>query len=225
MNSLLYLISIVLFTGHMTSIKPAYAHPSFDIDTAIAHLSQKAPKLNQKVLKTALSAYQCAKQKGQVKKPILTVIDYSLPSSKQRMWIFDMKEEKLLYNTHVAHGRNSGSTIPNHFSNKHSSKESSLGTYITKDTYFGSKGYSLNLDGLEKGFNDNAYNRRVVIHGAWYMEPSFIKKMGRAGRSWGCPSVAKSLAKPIINTLKGGSVVFAYFPDKAYLSKSKFAVA
>ncbi len=225
MNSVLSFISILLFTSHMTSSAPIFAKTNFDVEQATNHLSKIAPNLNRNVLKTALTAYSKAHDKGSVKKEVLTVIDYSLPSSKQRMWVFDIAHEKLLYNTHVAHGKNSGNKTPNHFSNKHSSKESSLGTYVTRDTYFGSKGYSLNLQGLEKGFNDNAYNRRVVIHGAWYVEPSFIKKAGRAGRSWGCPSVAKTLAKPIINTLKGGSVVFAYYPDTNYLSKSKYAVA
>jgi hypothetical protein len=105
-----------------------------------------------------------------------------------------------------------------------SSKETSLGTYVTRDTYIGSKGYSLNLQGLEKGFNDNAYQRRVVIHGASYVEPEFIKQTGRAGRSWGCPSIAQTIAKPIINAIKGGSVVFAYYPDKNYLSHSNYVV-
>ncbi|GGI75801.1 murein L,D-transpeptidase catalytic domain family protein [Legionella impletisoli] len=226
MNTILTLISLVMFSSNLTSSAAIFAKPaSFDINTEVNHLSQKAPNLNKKVLKIALAAYHKASAKGAVKKPVLTVIDYSLPSSKQRMWIFDVKKERLLYNTHVAHGKNSGLDVPKHFSNKSSSKETSLGTYVTRDTYFGSKGLSLNLQGLEKGFNDNAYNRRVVIHGAWYVEPSFIKKAGRAGRSWGCPSVAKSLAKPIINTLKGGSVVFAYYPDKHYLSHSGYAVA
>lgn len=93
------------------------------------------------------------------------------------MWIFDLNKERLLYNTYVAHGKNSGMDVPRHFSNTMSSKESSLGTYVTRDTYYGSKGLSLNLQGLERGINDNAYNRRVVIHGAWYVEPDFIKKL------------------------------------------------
>lgn len=193
-----------------------------DVKTEINHLSQKAPELNKKVLAYALTAYHKASSNGAVKKPVLTVIDYSLPSSKQRMWIFDVNKERLLYQTYVAHGQNSGMTVPNHFSNQSSSKATSLGTYVTKDTYIGHKGYSLNLQGLEKGFNDNAYNRRVVMHGAWYVEPSFIKQSGRAGRSWGCPSIAQSLAKPVINAIKGGSVIFAYYPDRNYLSHSSF---
>lgn len=225
MNTLLTLISIAILANNMSSSSSTFANSVTDINNDVTHLSQKAPSLNKKVLKLALTAYKKATHNGSVKKPVLTVIDYSLPSSKQRMWVFDVRQKRLLYNTHVAHGKNSGMDTPHHFSNKLSSKETSLGTYVTSDTYMGSKGYSLNLKGLEKGFNDNAYNRRVVIHGAWYVEPDFIKKSGRAGRSWGCPSIAKTLAKPLINTIKGGSVVFAYYPDKNYLSHTGFAVA
>lgn len=221
MNLFIGLIALAGLCCHMTSS----ATQAFNIKTSVQHLAGKAPALDKHVLKLALFAYQTASEKGAVKKPLLTVIDYSLPSSRQRMWIFDVRKEKLLYNTYVAHGQNSGMTTPNHFSNRASSKETSLGTFVTKDTYMGSKGLSLNLKGLEKGFNDNAYNRRVVIHGAWYVEPDFIKKAGRAGRSWGCPSIAQTMAKPVINTIKGGSVVFAYYPDRNYLSHTNYAVA
>ena len=196
-----------------------------DMATQIQHLSKKAPALNQDVLKLALTAYHKAFVNGSVKKPLLTVIDFSLPSNQQRMWIFDLKREQLLYNTYVAHGQNSGASIPNHFSNINSSKESSLGTYVTTDTYYGSKGLALNLQGLEKGFNDNAYSRRVVVHGAWYVEPEFIKRAGRAGRSWGCPAIAATIVKPIINTIKGGTIIFAYYPDSFYLKHSGYVVA
>ncbi|OCH99267.1 hypothetical protein A8135_08465 [Legionella jamestowniensis] len=221
MNTILNFISAAFLSTGMTHTPPP-AKTGFDVNTEVQHLSQKAPQLNKKVLKLALTAYKKAADKGAVKKPVLTVIDYSLPSNKQRMWVFDVRRERLLYNTYVAHGRNSGDRVAHHFSNRLSSKESSLGTYITRNTYIGSKGYSLNLQGLERGFNDNAYNRRVVIHGAWYVEPDFIKKSGRAGRSWGCPSIAKTLAKPVINTIKNGSVVFAYYPDSYYLSHSGY---
>lgn len=226
MNIIVTLLSLLVLTTNMTSSAVSFARSAtLDLNTQVSHLSRKAPALDKRVLKLALAAYQKASVKGAVKKPVLTVIDYSLPSSKQRMWIFDLKREKLLFNTYVAHGQNSGMVIPHHFSNRSSSKETSLGTYVTRDTYIGHKGYSLNLQGLEKGFNDNAYNRRVVMHGAWYVEPSFIKSMGRAGRSWGCPSIAQTLAKPVINTIKGGSVLFAYYPDRNYLSHTGYAVA
>ena len=225
MNTILSLLSAVFFLSGTPSHVSTPVNLANDVNVQVQHLSQKAPQLDKKVLTLALVAYNKASAKGTVKKPVLTVIDYSLPSSKQRMWIFDLRKEKLLYNTYVAHGMNSGMSTPHHFSNKSSSKETSLGTYVTRDTYIGSKGLSLNLQGLERGFNDNAYNRRVVIHGAWYVEPDFIKKSGRAGRSWGCPSIAKTLAKPVINTIKNGSVVFAYYPDKYYLSHSGYLMA
>lgn len=225
MNALLTLLSVAVLASNLTSSTALSANPTMDLNKQISHLSQKAPQLNKKVLKLALTAYQKASVKGAVKKPVLTVIDYSLPSSKQRMWIFDIRKERLLYNTYVAHGQNSGMTTPTHFSNQPSSKATSLGTFVTRDTYMGHKGYSLNLQGLEKGFNDNAYSRRVVIHGAWYVEPDFIHKAGRAGRSWGCPSIAQTMAKPVINTIKGGSVVFAYYPDHNYLAHTGYAVA
>lgn len=225
MNTLLTLISTVLLTSNITSSPPLFASSGTDINIKVQHLGNKAPRLNKNVLKLALTAYKNASRKGAVKKSVLTVIDYSLPSNKQRMWVFDVGSERLLYNTYVAHGKNSGVNRASHFSNTNSSKQSSLGTYITKGTYMGHKGYSLNLQGLDKGFNDNAYNRRVVIHGAWYVEPDFIKRSGRAGLSWGCPAIAQTLAKPVINTIKNGSVIFAYYPDKNFLSHSGYLVA
>lgn len=221
MNLLLTFLAVALMSLNYSS-NIGHANAPTNIQNEVQALTKKAPSLNPQVLKLALQAYNKASVKGVVHKHILTVIDYSLPSFKQRMWIFDLNKNKLLYNTYVAHGRNSGATTPNHFSNRNSSKETSLGTFVTRDTYIGSKGLALNLQGLERGFNDNAYSRRVVIHGAWYVEPSFIKQSGRAGRSWGCPSIAKSIAHPVINLLKGGSVVFAYYPDKNYLKNSNF---
>ena len=206
-----------------TSIQPThFSNAVNSINQKMIHLSQQAPELNKKALALALRAYNKAFSKGEVKRPILTIIDYSLPSSKQRMWVFDLQKERLLMHTHVAHGKNSGMDIPRHFSNANSSKETSLGTFVTQDTYIGSNGYSLNLKGLEHGFNDGALSRRVVVHGAAYVEPDFIKKVGRAGRSWGCPAVAKHLASSLINTIKGGSVLFAYYPDYNYLNHSGF---
>ena len=224
MNFLIGLILMVFFSVNIASntISIANTNPNTDINIEVKHLSQKAPQLDKKVLKLALVAYQKAQLTGLAKKPILTVIDYSKPSSEQRLWVFDVIHEKLLFNTHVAHGKNSGGITPNHFSNQVSSKKTSLGTYVTQDTYMGSHGYSLNLKGLEKGINDNAYNRRVVVHGAEYVEPGFIKSVGHAGRSWGCLAIAQTLSKSFINLIKDGSVIFAYYPDKQYISHSHY---
>ncbi len=222
MRSYLSLFALAFLTANLITNSTSFA-TSFDVNAKTNSLGPKAPQLNRSVLQLALSAYQKAQVKGDVKKPLLAVIDYSLPSSKQRLWIFDLRRNRLLYNTYVAHGVNSGDVTPSHFSNQASSRASSIGTYVTQSTYTGSNGLSLNLKGLEKGFNDNAYNRRVVMHGAWYVDPNFIRKSGRAGRSWGCPSISQALAKPVINLLKGGSVLFAYYPDRNYLRQSHYA--
>lgn len=185
-------------------------------------LKEAAPKLKADILRLALIAFNHAEHLGLVHKKILTVIDYSKASSQERLWVFDLDKEKLLYETFVAHGRNSGALYPTHFSNQGRSLSSSLGTYITANTYSGSNGYSLNLKGLEHGYNDNALSRRVVMHGAWYVSEEFIKRSGQLGRSWGCPAVNPTMAKPIINTIKDGTVLFAYYPDKKWLSHSQY---
>lgn len=229
MDSILYLFATAVITANASfnAFTHAGTNPQTDpvekfIHTEVEQLSAEAPDLNKNVLELGLTAYAKALSNGLVKRHVLTVIDYSLPSNKQRMWVFNLNSNHLLYNTYVAHGKNSGNNLAHHFSNANNSKESSLGTFITSGTYIGSKGYSLNLKGVEKNLNSNAFSRRVVVHGAWYVEPSFIAKSGRAGRSWGCPAIAKTLAKPIINTIKNGSVLFAYYPDKYFLNHSNF---
>ena len=218
-TTLLFRLIVLLHFSLPLSAKAAVQED----DTALAkELHQAAPNLNSKIIKLALHAYHQAEKDGQIKKHRLTVIDYSQPSFKERLWVFDVDKKRLMFNTHVAHGKNSGNVYANHFSNQNSSKTSSIGTFVTASSYFGSKGYSLNLQGLEQGFNNNAYNRRIVIHGAWYMEQPFIKQAGRAGRSWGCPAVSTKLAKPIIDTIKDGSLIFAYFPDKTWLNQSQY---
>ncbi|VEB34852.1 Uncharacterised protein [Legionella sainthelensi] len=223
-----FLFTLVIATHSPTPSTNKNIEQKVNIPTeqvVLEKLSQSAPKLNKMVIKLALRAYKRALVQGKVKNPMLTIIDFSVPSNQRRMWIFDMQTYTLVVKTYVAHGRNSGQgSVPYKFSNDMWSKKSSLGTYITEGTYVGHKGYSLNLKGLEKNLNSNAYDRRVVVHGAWYVEPAFIKKAGRAGCSWGCPAIAASLAKFIINTIKNGSVIFAYYPDSYFLSHSKYAL-
>ncbi|OZS41644.1 peptidase [Photobacterium sanguinicancri] len=141
---------------------------------------------------------------------MLTIIDYSKPSTQKRFFVIDLKKNKLLYHTFVTHGVNSGGKVANRFSNVVNSKQTSLGTFLTDTTYQGGNGYSLKLDGLTKGINDNARRRYIVIHGADYANESFIKRNGYLGRSWGCPALPKALSKSIINTIKGGSVIYAH---------------
>lgn len=151
---------------------------------------------------------------------IITIIDFSKPSDEKRLFILDVVTGKLLFKTLVAHGRNSGRELAKSFSNAASSFASSLGFYITSGTYNGKHGYSLRLNGCEKGFNDNAYKRAVVVHGADYVSESFIRENGFLGRSHGCPAIPAALSKEIIDVIKEGSCLFIYSPSKKYLTQS-----
>lgn len=151
---------------------------------------------------------------------VLAIADFSQPSSNKRLYILDLKECRILFQTLVAHGRNSGKEIATSFSNIASSYKSSPGFYVTGETYNGKHGYSLKLNGVEKGINDNAYNRAIVVHGADYVDESFISSQGYIGRSQGCPAVPEREAQPIINTLKDNSCFFIYEPGKSYVSRS-----
>lgn len=154
-------------------------------------------------------------------KNILSVIDFTLPSTEKRMVILDMQNRKVLFHTIVSHGRNSGEKYAVSFSNRHGSFQSSLGFYSTANTYQGGNGYSLVLEGLEKGINDQAKARAVVIHGADYVSNDIIKNTGRLGRSYGCPALPRQLTKPIINSIKNGTLLYIYAKDKSYLAQTK----
>lgn len=153
-------------------------------------------------------------------KDILVVIDFSKPSTAERMCVIDLGREKVLYRTHVAHGRNSGGNYATSFSNKPGSYQSSLGFYVTEGTYTGRNGYSLVLHGLEKGINDKAKERAIVMHGASYCDASFIPSAGRLGRSHGCPALPTAVSKEIIDTIKGGALLFIYADDASYRKQS-----
>lgn len=156
------------------------------------------------------------------KRDVLTLIDFSQPSTRERLFVFDMKERKMLFSSLVAHGKNSGEMYATSFSNENGSLKSSLGFYLTESTYQGSNGYSLILNGLEKGINDHARERAIVMHGADYADPSVISGGRRLGRSFGCPAVPRALSCPIIDAIKGGSVMFIYAETPDYLAQSSF---
>ncbi len=158
---------------------------------------------------------------GAVKKHILTIVDFSLPSDKKRLWVIDLKSKKILFHDLVAHGKNSGEVYARKFSNEQSTYMSSLGFYITGGTYQGKHGLSLILDGKDKNFNDNARNRAIVMHGASYVSPDFIRNYGRLGRSFGCPAVSMDIYKKVIAAIRDGSCLFIYYPDHQFLAKSK----
>ncbi len=183
-------------------------------------LSRSAPELNPQVLRYALDATSCAVSDGMAYPQRLAVIDFSLPSSEQRLWIFDLQQGTLLMRDLVAHGKNSGGLEATAFSNILGSHQSSIGLFRAAESYRGKHGYSLRLDGLEPGFNDLARQRAIVIHGADYVDPSWIDTYGRIGRSFGCPAVRQEVIKRVVDNLKGGQLVFTYYPDKEWLSTS-----
>lgn len=172
--------------------------------------------VNFLAFRQAVQGYNQIEQK---RKQILTLIDFTKASTEKRLFVFDMQEKRMLYSSVVSHGRNSGENYATSFSNEVGSYKSSLGFYLTENTYQGKNGYSLILDGLEKGINDKARERAIVVHGAAYANPSVISS-GRLGRSFGCPALPTTLTKPIINTIKDGSVVFIYANNKEYTAKS-----
>lgn len=196
---------------------------SVNVKKEVKLLSKVAPKLNPHVLKLALTAYNNAHQKG-ISDPshIFTIVNYSLPDNKKRLWVFDLNDNKLLYHTWVAQGKHTGLVVAKHFSNRPGSLESSLGLYQTGKAYYGNDGYSLRLHGLSKGFNTNAYSRAIVMHGAWYVSSKFVHEYHRVGRSWGCLAVPKKLIRPIVNTVKNGSLIFAYDNNPYWLAHSEY---
>ena len=151
---------------------------------------------------------------------IVTIIDFSKPSTEKRLFILDLEKQKVLYHTYVAHGKNTGQNMATKFSNNKGSNQSSLGLFRTAESYQGKHGYSLRLDGLEEGFNDNARSRAVVMHSASYVSEGFIQKHGRLGRSWGCPALPVELSKEIIDLIKEGSCLYIYADDSNYLENS-----
>lgn len=176
-------------------------------------------KISFDVFEKALNGFVKIQDK---KKNILTIVDYSKQSTDERFFIIDLDKKEVLLGSVVSHGKNSGENTATSFSNNPNSHKSSLGFFLTEGTYEGSNGYSLILNGLEEGFNDNAKKRFIVIHGASYASAKFGKIQGRLGRSFGCPALPKEVYKEAIDIIKDGSVIFVYGNDKNYLERSTF---
>jgi L,D-transpeptidase catalytic domain len=175
-----------------------------------------AEGLAPEVLAAALDAVSAARARGvSARTDLLTVIDYSLPSTEPRLWVLDVERGEVLYRELVAHGKGTGDNYATRFSNVPESRQTSLGLFLTAGTYTGGNGYSLKLRGLDQGLNDRAEERYIVMHGAWYVSPEQARAQGRIGRSWGCPAVSDAVAKPIIDTIKGGSFIYSYHPQLA----------
>ncbi len=175
------------------------------------------------VLQLAMTAVGCAVSSGDIAPPpTLTLIDYSLPSVEPRLWVFETRTGQLLYRELVAHGKGTGENMATQFSDIDNSHQSSLGLFVTEGTYVGSNGYSLRLNGLEPGFNSHARQRAIVMHGAPYVNEEFASRQGRLGRSWGCPALRQAIAQQVIDTVRGGGVIFSYYPDQQWLKTSRF---
>lgn len=212
---------ILSFSNPNPEPKPASTpleanHSPEELAEALATKYENAPQLS--ALSLALEGWE--KLENELEKPLLTVIDFTLPSTEKRLWVIDVDKQEIVLNTVVAHGRNSGELMAERFSNTPESYQSSVGFYKTAETYQGKHGYSLRLDGLEKGFNDKARDRAIVIHGADYAREEFAKITGRLGRSLGCPALPTELSAKVIDLIKNGSLLFIFGKDQNYLTKS-----
>ncbi|GAB2665935.1 murein L,D-transpeptidase catalytic domain family protein [Arenimonas aestuarii] len=197
------------------------AGPALAKATLLEKLQAQAPEADARVLALALQARECALASAPSARR-LAVIDYSRPSTEPRLWVFDLDQARLLFAEHVAHGQGSGGNLATDFSNREGSHQSSLGLFRTGETYHGGNGYSMRMDGLEPGINDAARDRLIVMHGAPYVNPLAAAVQGRLGRSYGCPAVRPEVAREVIDTLKQGQLVFAYYPDPKWLQGSQF---
>jgi hypothetical protein len=197
--------------------------PAMDRDYVQSLYNQiNDPELNIEALAQAIKGYSLMIYKNITSgNQVLTIIDYSLPSESPRFFIIDVSKGSILYKSLVAHGRNSGANYAVSFSNRKGSLKSSIGFFVTGETYIGKHGLSLRLNGLERNINDNAMDRAIVIHAASYVNEEFVKRYGRLGRSYGCPALPKENYENIVNTIKDKTCVFIYYPDREYLAESE----
>lgn len=232
---LIVLLAIPIYSATLKPDSPktnALPHTIAPIDSASAsivkgselydNLELENAGLSRDVFDLAMKGYQTLLNEGQIlKSSVLTIIDFSKPSTQKRLYVLDLDSMRILFQTYVAHGMKSGMLYANRFSNKAGSHMSSLGFFVTGATYFGQHGYSLKLNGEEYGINNNAGSRAIVIHSADYASDYYVQRLGYLGRSYGCPALPRAVSKPIIETIKDGSCLFVYAPNEKYLSKSQ----
>jgi hypothetical protein len=214
-------LSLRLFIPALTIAAVGCAHPRLQTAPAPAALPPVPEGMSQNAWVHAHAAYARVERDGRAAKPLLTVIDYSLPSSARRLWVVDLSTNEVVMNEYVAHGERSGGTWATDFSNRRGSNRSSLGTFVTLNTYRGVRGLSLRLMGLEPGINDKALPRGIVIHGTPNVSAARALA-GRVGRTEGCPAVPLASARRLVRLLEGGSVVFAWYPDPHFLATSEY---
>jgi hypothetical protein len=204
-----------------TVLKPVQQLVTDPVADLYESLKLKTMGMARQAFETALKGFNRLKASGKLRDTtVVTIADFSQPSANKRLYVIDIKTKEVLFNTWVAHGKNSGQETATSFSDAPQSNKSSLGFYVTLNPYQGRNGFSLQLNGVEKGFNTNALDRGIVMHAAEYVNESYIQSQGWIGRSQGCPAVAPELNVPIINTIKDGSCFFIYSPDENYLHRS-----
>jgi hypothetical protein len=201
---------------------PARAADRFYPDAARLREHFEAAGVPAEPLGLALRAFDCGCARGEFGTPTLTLVDYSLPSTRRRLWVLDLATGAVRFHTLVSHGRGSGLLHARAFSNHPGSKQSSLGLFRTGEIYRGQHGYSLRLVGLEPGVNHLAYERAIVVHGADYATARFASVHGRLGRSWGCPALDPAVTRELIDAISGGTALFAYYPEPGWLDGSRF---
>jgi hypothetical protein len=222
-GSTLWLPSSVFVATASAQVPGVPVAPAAPAPELVDYAAAAAAGASREVLDLAVAATTCAVNSGDIAvPPTLTVIDYSRPSTEKRLWVFDLKTGDLRFHELVAHGKGTGDNLAEHFSDDMNSHQSSLGLFVTSDTYVGNNGYSLRLDGLEQGFNSHARERAIVMHGAPYVNAALAAAQGRIGRSWGCPALSEAVAHQVIDFVRGGGVVFSYYPDQQWLERSKF---
>lgn len=182
----------------------------------------QAPTISPRAIEVAISAYYRVAERHLTHKPIVTIVDYSLPSDQKRLAVANVQTGKVLFYTYVAHGKGSGGKFATHFSNRPGTDESSLGVYLTGNTYYGEHGYSLRLHGLDPQFNGSAYRRDIVVHSAWYVSKAFARDHGELGRSWGCFALSARVESAIVKLIRGATVLVGYYPDPQWLHSSLF---
>lgn len=222
MKLLCILTALLLGTTNVGSAEKTYNLTSASTSSLFHSLNLEEVGLKEDVFALALKGFSKLREKGLINEDsVLTIIDYTKSSKEKRLYVIDLKNQVLDFNSVVSHGRNSGYEYAKSFSNKFASNKSSLGFYITGETYFGSNGYSLKLSGIEKGYNDKALQRAIVMHGAPYANESIIYQKGYLGRSLGCPAIPQNIHKQIIDKIKNGNALFIYYPQENYLVKSR----
>jgi hypothetical protein len=223
LTAILLLTASLIYPGSQPgTVRPLQLfRNSTDRQTDSLYLAFNDTTINRTAFMLSIAGYNALIKKGMVaRKNLLTLIDYSRPSNTERFYVMDLSAKRIVFKTLVAHGRNSGELYARRFSNKLQSHQSALGFYITGDTYSGSQGYSMIISGVDSGYNDNARKRAIVIHGAEYVTRKYAEQYGRLGRSYGCPALPPDLNNIVIDRIKNGSVVFGYYPDRAYINGS-----